>query len=602
MILNTRNSPSVMRGGILLERDISLLGYLSTYSLNLVILACILSPNGFELNEQDYTNSKNYDLEFKAWDKLISLWKGWFSPADLMGLSVILRARRTTDTTVLIECHKKFKATRYEQPIDILLCMSFTLGDNLLTGLSGLMTQKFCEITQMDNKMICKMFSNEHPDIYVLHLINIVRKAMNGFVDEKKSPQEYIINYKEVNEIIYCIINCKQIYTINSNTMLNLFEVLEYGLMRKLIFASIRKQLIKIIPQLITDSKYFIKKIHNHLEYVSGVRLMKLLIKNTELLYLVKFNDPYLNRICMDSEVRIDLERFLRYSSHHMRDNVFFIQDYNENNLYETSLFSAINGIHDMSKGEQRQMLIRFFGFDNIDVLFEANPEFLSRAILALQKSDEIEQKEIDSIVDVFLHKCIDQLHSIGIYYVGLDTIISAISIAKNNKSKWFLLEVCNVLQRKIINTHPRLFWNIVFLYPKYIADLIEIMPEIFTGIRLEIYEAHIFEKTVHYACFGKMIDYIRVFKCLYQLNYDGGENKEILPRGLMLLERTIKQFGKFNEFRFCELTIDQIEDLIWYSNVTINEPMAEQIKSDLKRYIEDHKYMKNSVSELLNL
>ena len=89
--------------------------------------------------------------------------------------------------------------------------------------------------------------------------------------------------------------------------MLNLFEVLAYGLMRKLIFASIRKQLIKIIPQLITDSKYFIKKIHNHLEYVSGVRLMKLLIKNTELLYLVKFNDPYLNRICMDSEVRIDL-------------------------------------------------------------------------------------------------------------------------------------------------------------------------------------------------------------------------------------------------------------------------------------------------------
>ena len=71
MILNTRNSPSVMRGGILLERDISLLGYLSTYSLNLVILACILSPNGFELNEQDYTNSKNYDLEFKAWDKLV---------------------------------------------------------------------------------------------------------------------------------------------------------------------------------------------------------------------------------------------------------------------------------------------------------------------------------------------------------------------------------------------------------------------------------------------------------------------------------------------------------------------------------------------------
>lgn len=77
------------------------------------------------------------------------------------------------------------------QPIDILLCMSFTLGDNLLTGLSGLMTQKFCEITQMDNKMICKMFSNEHPDIYVLHLINIVRKARMDLLMKKNHHKIY---------------------------------------------------------------------------------------------------------------------------------------------------------------------------------------------------------------------------------------------------------------------------------------------------------------------------------------------------------------------------------------------------------------------------
>lgn len=55
MILNTRKSPSVMRGDVLLDQDIPLLGYLSTYSLNLVILACTLSATGFEFKEEEYT-------------------------------------------------------------------------------------------------------------------------------------------------------------------------------------------------------------------------------------------------------------------------------------------------------------------------------------------------------------------------------------------------------------------------------------------------------------------------------------------------------------------------------------------------------------------
>lgn len=171
--------------GCLLDRDIPLLGYLSTYSLNLIILACTLSSGGFEFNEEDYTQAKVSALDSRPWDKLTSFWKAWFSPADLMGLSVILRAKRVNNTVILVECNEKFEATRYEQPIDILLCVSFTLGDNLLAGLSGLQTQRFCEITRMSDKKVCEMLRNESPDMYFSYLINLLRKEINGFTEKK---------------------------------------------------------------------------------------------------------------------------------------------------------------------------------------------------------------------------------------------------------------------------------------------------------------------------------------------------------------------------------------------------------------------------------
>ena len=595
MILNTRNSPSVMRGGILLDRDIPLLGYLSTYSLNLVILACTLSPGGFEFNEEDYVQSEAGALDSRPWDKLTSLWKAWFSPADLMGLSVILKAKRINDTVVLVECNEKFEATRYEQPIDILLCVSFTLGDNLLAGLSGLQTQRFCEITRMSNKKVCEMLRNESPDIYFSYLINILRKEMNGFTDRKKETREFIINYREVNRLIEIIIHDEQIHTVNSDTLLNLFEVLEYCLMRKMVFVSTRKQLIAIVPRLIDDSKYVLKKMHKSLEMVSGVRLMQLLIKNTGLLFLGRYEDPYLSHTYMGDEWSEEFERFLRYSSRYMRDNIYFLQDYEENNVYEVSLLSTINGLPAMRKDDQERILIQFFELDSMEVLAETNPEFLSRAVLALQKSGEFKSKEIDRIIVVFLKSCINQLETVGIGYLGFGTIINSISIARNSNASWFLNEISDVLRYQIFDRHPRFFWNITYLYPKYVADLIEIMPEIFTKAYLEIFESPFYEKEFHYARYGEIIDYISVFRFLYQLFSEEYKSKGKLPRGLHMLERIIPEFSRFSEVRFSQLTINQIDDLMWYANFTDDERVSEKIKDALQQYIEYHKYSKDS-------
>lgn len=394
MILNTRNSPSVMRGGMLLDRDIPLLGYLSTYSLNLIILACTLSSGGFEFNEEDYTQAKVSALDSRPWDKLTSFWKAWFSPADLMGLSVILRAKRVNNTVILVECNEKFEATRYEQPIDILLCVSFTLGDNLLAGLSGLQTQRFCEITRMSDKKVCEMLRNESPDMYFSYLINLLRKEINGFT-EKKESREFAINYREINKIIETIIHNEQIRSVNNDTLLNLFEILEYCLMRKLVFISTRKQLIKIVPRLLDESKYISKKVHRSLEMVSGVRLIQLLARNTGLLFLGRHEDPYLIHKYWDDEWSESINQFIRYSSRYMRDDIYILQDYEGNNIYELSLLRAINRLPNMRKDDQERILIQFFELDSMEILAETNPELLSRAVLALLNNCEFNSKEM---------------------------------------------------------------------------------------------------------------------------------------------------------------------------------------------------------------
>lgn len=590
MILNTRNSPSVMRGGMLLDRDIPLLGYLSTYSLNLIILACTLSSDGFEFNEEDYTQSKVSALDSRPWDKLTSLWKAWFSPADLMGLSVILTAKRINNTVILVECNEKFEATRYEQPIDILLCVSFTLGDNLLAGLSGLQTQRFCEITRMSNKKVCELLRNESPDMYFSYLINLLRKEINGFT-EKKESREFAINYREINKIIETIIHDEQICSVNSDILLNLFEILEYCLMRKLVFISTRKQLMKIVPRLLDESKFISKKVHKSLEMAGGVRLIQLLAKNTGVLLLGRYEDPYLIHKYWDDEWSESVNQFIRYSSRYMRDDAYIFQDYEENNIYEMSLLKAINGLPNMRKDDQERILSQFFELDSMEILAETNPELLSRAVLALLNSGEFNSKDIERISETFLKSCLNQLENVEISFLGFDTIINAISIARRIHESWFLSEISSILRYQLFGRHPRFFWNVIYLYPKFVADLIDILPELFRNELLEIFESPFFEKEFRYERYGKAIEYIRVFRCLYQLLDERDNSKEVMSRGLHMLERTISEFSRFRETDFSQLTIEQIDDLLWSVDFVGNKRISKEIKEALQQYFRHHRY-----------
>lgn len=588
MILNTRNSPSVMRGGILLDRDIPLLGYLSTYSLNLVILACTLSPGRFEFNEEEFVQSEASTLDSRPWDKLALLWKAWFSPADLMGLSVILRARRINDTTVLIECNEKFEATRYEQPIDILLCVSFTLGDNLLAGLSGLQTQRFCEITRMSNNKICEMLRNESPDLHISYLINLLRKEINGFT-EKKESREFVISYWQINKIIEEIVHNQEIYFVNYDTLLNFFEILECCLMRKLVFNSVRKELMERFHFMWQKLryKYSKEKFYRFLEVIER-RLIQLLVGNLGV-FLVRYETHYFTDEYLDDALS---KSFMRYSLRHIQNNFYMLPKNEKTNIYEMLLRRGIDELSLMRNDDLEHLFTSYLGLDSIEILAQTNLELLSCVVLALLNNRKSYSVKILKIADVFLKTCMKQLKNQGLIFFEYDTIINALSVAKSIEDKWILNEITNVLGNELFNRQPKFFISIMYQYPKFLADLIEIMPKSFKDALKVFHESSFLKNELHDISFGEMIDFITLFRRLYQLYDEDDNGKEIISRELHMLERTISKFRRFEKNNFLQLTIEQIDDLLWYANFMEEKYNSKIIKKALRQYFNNFHYV----------
>lgn len=582
MILTTRNSPSVMRGGILLDQDIPLLGYLSIYSLNLIILACTLSTNGFEFNEKEYLQAEASILDSRPWDKLTSLWKAWFSPADLMGLSVILKAKRISDTEIFVECNEKFEATRYEQPIDILLCVSYTLADNLLVGLSGLQTPRFCEITRMNNKKICGMLKEESPDLYFSFLITLLKKEVNYFLKENKDRREFIINYRKTNEIIEAIIHDDKINSINDDTLLTTFEALEYCLMRNVVFISTRKHLVEALPHILGKSRILWKKTSRSPEVISGVRLLRLLVKNYIFLMLDRYGELFSIHGYMSGEWSEDLERLMRYASRYTNNGTYVLQDFRENNVYEMPFIDIISRLPVMEEGEREQIIKQLFAPYNMDILLETNPEVLSHAIWVLLKKDVIVKSEENYIVHAFLKGFSNLLEVVGLDYIDFSAVVNAISIARYVDATWFLSDMRDILHYYLFGRHPRFFMSILQLHPNFISDLVEVIPEFFDRTYQDILELLLHHKELQFYNPQNVLVYIKIFRHFFQISYNESSGK--MSRDLRMFDHIILELDVLKKIDFAQLRIGQAEDLLWYANFTGNKHLSTEIRKNMKQ------------------
>lgn len=563
MVLGAKQFPSVMLQEINVSRDIPLLGYISIYTLNLIILASVLCPDGFEFNEEDY-QAEIVASETKPWDKLSSLWKTWFSPKDLTGLSAILKASRVSETTIVIKCNDRFEAALHKQPVDILLCISSTLADNLLTGLAGLHSQRFVDISKLNEQEILTLLENESTDLFISYLILILRKQINMIETD----------YKKINNLINRIIHLKDLIYVNRDVMLSLYEVIESCLNRNIIFYKTRRELFRFLPNTIEAWVSRNKKLDS--ACASGVRLLQQLSANKELFATDKrmFADEPIYRYSSYEFEESDYIQH-RYLPRFFKGDRFYMQDLEGNNAYQFYMLDTIENNPNINPKEKEHILDRIVSPQNIEVLLETNPELISKALLILAKDHQ--QKLSSGMFGFYFERCIKQIKTVGIRYFGYKAILNTVEIARYRNEYSFLDALSEILRLQLFGHHPDYFSAMLYQNPSFIAALIDHLPDIFANMPYaEFIERFFFEKRLRYISPERALDYIKVFR--YFLNIESKnavELKKIIDESLHRLTHTLSEYNWFPNWEFDKLTMEQLQNLLWFSKIINNKKLT---------------------------
>lgn len=597
MVLNTRNCPKEMRNGILFDNDLPLLGYLSTYSLNLIILATALIPNGFEFSENDYRTTIS-ELDLNPWDKLTSLWKAWFAPADLVGLSVILKATRNNNEIVKIECNDKFEVTEYDQPIDVLLCLSVTLADTMLLSLAGLQTEKFQEISHYNCAEIKKILKSKEYDLFVRYLISIIRREMNEQPIEENEIRHINYVYRNINYIIEEIFDDPRIMSINCDTRLELFEILETCLSKKLIFFRTRGMLVKLLPRLLEQHWNTSRYIGNSLLSINSSKLLQMLVPGKDIASVNKkmlYKEVRYHSTLFGGEWAEDFEEILHFSLRSKHGDYFYIPNYNEEKSYQVRLLKTLEKSHSMRTKEYLRIIEQFVEPDNLEVLMETDPELPTNAILLLLKCDEYTHIFNSYSLDLFFKRMCELCSDIGIGYVGFDVVANSIEIAKITKRFYFLSEIEHLLQRQLFDKSPEVLSYVFSCYPEFIERLTILIPEFFYGYLSVIVEAFFFRNKYRYDfdC-EKIFSYIKMFRSLYHLLI---ENKSRIYDDNSRFSEIIDIVAEAIDVNcaiFENMTIQQVEDIVWLIDNTKNNHIKKKLKNKIKNAISITTRIKN--------
>lgn len=74
-------------------------------------------------------------------------------------------------------------------------------------------------------------------------------------------------------------------------------------------------------------------------------------------------------------------------------------------------------------------------------------------------------------------------------------------------------------------------------------------------------------------------------------------EHRGEMPRDLRMLDRIVLELDAFEKIDFTQLTISQVEDLLWYSNFTADKHVSTKIREAVKQCLDLHSNRANRFS-----
>jgi len=86
--------------------------------MNLITLSSLLLEGGFIFKEEDYGDYDNDGVyinnsELRPWEKLTSLWRAWFSPENLVGLTAIVCSSREKNVVKVMSLEQTTKKEKW---------------------------------------------------------------------------------------------------------------------------------------------------------------------------------------------------------------------------------------------------------------------------------------------------------------------------------------------------------------------------------------------------------------------------------------------------------------------------------------------------------
>lgn len=519
-----------------------LIGHISTYTLNITILASLLSDTGFTFDERNYRNDISQDSETSPWDKLTNLWKTWFSSDNLTGLARIIRSSRND---VFVD-NRKLSIIDLKCPsqiddiesglnrIEKQLSVANALSDEITFSLCGLQTTRFTDITKKSVEELLSILKTVNKNLYVKYIINLIRIEIYHF--SKHS------NFNRINELIDLITNLDAVDELSQDVFIEYLYTIENSIAHHMVYMEVQ---MKIFKQL--------NSILRHNEYNSLI-------------------------------IRVAIQLFRNLDEFIDIEDIFYLREKNEvffgnrgNQLYLNMEFA-------------NNRSISFFNKDKIIEYMRTDPNMVSRYLLNNSKQMTNRDNEIHYIIQQYLDYIFASYRTqvkTDIRYsstIGIRTLIYSIKIASNvediNYQNFAKEMVIKTIQR---NYHTERLLNIILVYPELLTIISEYIPEIFEETVLKYFQRDIeysFRRNYYYNSIYLALSYINFIRNIgleynkSNTNFDHIIHKIISNEMIKLIEN--------NGNIYDVLTVNEYKNLLWYiekNEKKFNKKLIEKIK-----------------------
>jgi hypothetical protein len=163
------------------------LGHVSVYTLNLILLRTYLADETHTFDEPAL------DAGDRPWDRLVGLWRSWFTPESLDAMAAQFTATRT-ETRLILEPTRATLIIKPESPLDTAYNAAIALADNLTAESMGLHVAALAETTP--DEFLPELLKRFNDETRPLALIaNSMLRRLDGYDPKLPAAVRIEFNY-----------------------------------------------------------------------------------------------------------------------------------------------------------------------------------------------------------------------------------------------------------------------------------------------------------------------------------------------------------------------------------------------------------------------